>query len=205
MKFTNTGAINAILALHLSVACAKHGNVHLNALERRHRHSRNLHSSTAETGPAVELRDLDIGKRSGQCQFPADAGLVAVTPNDSNGGWAMSPDQCCEPGHYCPYACPAGQVMAQWDPDATSYTYPMSQNGGLYCDKSGHVQKPFPNKPYCVDGTGNVGCKNKAKGNVAFCQTVLPGNEAMLIPTNIEDWAQLAVPGPSYWAGTAAQ
>jgi hypothetical protein len=67
------------------------------------------------------------------------------------------------------------------------------------------VRKPFPDKPYCVDGTGNVGCKNKAKGNVAFCQTVLPGNEAMLIPTSIEDWAQLAVPGPSYWAGTAAQ
>lgn len=56
-----------------------------------------------------------------------------------------------------------------------------------------------------MDGTGNIGCKNKAKGNVAFCQTVLPGNEAMLIPTDIEDWAQLAVPGPDYWAGTAAQ
>lgn len=56
-----------------------------------------------------------------------------------------------------------------------------------------------------MDGTGNIGCTNKAKGNVAFCQTVLPGNEAMLIPTNIEDWAQLAVPGPDYWAGTAAQ
>lgn len=27
----------------------------------------------------------------------------------------------------------------------------------------------------------------------------------MLIPTNIETWAQLAVPGPDYWAGTAAQ
>ena len=79
------------------------------------------------------------------------------------------------------------------------------QNGGLYCDNSGKVQKPFPNKPYCVDGTGNIGCQNKASGNVAFCQTVLPGNEAMLIPTNIETWAQLAVPGPSYWAGTAAQ
>ncbi|KAL8793456.1 MAG: hypothetical protein Q9195_003939 [Heterodermia aff. obscurata] len=80
----------------------------------------------------------------------------------------------------------------------------MSMNGGLYCDNSGKVQKPFPNKPYCVDGTGNVGCKNKASGSVAFCQTVLPGNEAMLIPTNIETWTQLAVPGPSYWAGTAA-
>ena len=79
------------------------------------------------------------------------------------------------------------------------------QNGGLYCDKSGKISKPFPKKPYCVDGTGNIGCKNKAKGNVAFCQTVLPGNEAMLIPTSIEDYAQLAVPGPDYWVGTAAQ
>ena len=126
MKFTLVGATGAIFALHLPIASAKHGNAHLNALEQRHRHSRNLHPSVAETGHAVELRDVDVEKRGGQCQFPTDAGLVAVTPNDSNGGWAMSPDQCCEPGNYCPFACPPGQVMAQWDPDATSYEYPMS-------------------------------------------------------------------------------
>ena len=83
--------------------------------------------------------------------------------------------------------------------------FPHLQRGGLYCDKSGNVSKPFSDKPYCVDGTGSVGCKNKANGNVAFCQTVLPGNEAMLIPTNIKDSGKLAVPDPNYWASTAAQ
>lgn len=47
--------------------------------------------------------------------------------------------------------------------------------------------------------------KNDAGGVVSFCQTVLPGNEAMLIPTRVEDRADLAVPGPAYWASTAAQ
>jgi hypothetical protein len=75
----------------------------------------------------------------------------------------------------------------------------------LYCDDDGHVSKPFPDKPYCENGTGAVGVQNKAGEVVSFCQTVLPGNEAMLIPTSIEDWEQLAVPDPSYWCGTAAQ
>ena len=104
---------------------AKHGNAHLNALERRHHHHRHEHASRAELGAPVELREAAHEKRTGQCEWPSDAGLVAVTPNDQNGGWAMSPDQCCKPGMYCPYACPPGQVMAQWDPDAT-YTYPQS-------------------------------------------------------------------------------
>ncbi|KAL8738512.1 MAG: hypothetical protein Q9190_007993, partial [Brigantiaea leucoxantha] len=187
-----------------STASAKHGNAHLNALERRHAHHKGLARSVAEAGPSAPVREAEVEKRTGKCEFPSDAGLVAVTPDMSNGGWAMSPDQCCEPGGYCPYACPPGQVMAQWDPEATSYSPGVSMNGGLYCDNSGQIHKPFPNKPYCVDGTGNVGCHNKAKGNVAFCQTVLPGNEAMLIPTNVEDFATLAVPGPDYWAETAA-
>jgi hypothetical protein len=38
----------------------------------------------------------------------------------------MSPNQPCKPGNYCPYACPPGQVSMQWDPEATSYAYPMS-------------------------------------------------------------------------------
>lgn len=126
MKFTRSSGISAIVALHVSIACAKHENAHLNALEHRHRHSRNLHPSVAEIGNTVELRDTGLERRGGLCEFPTDAGLVAVTPNDSNGGWAMSPDQFCLPGNFCPYACPPGQVMAQWDPEATSYSYPMS-------------------------------------------------------------------------------
>ena len=54
--------------------------------------------------------------------------------------------------------------------------------------------------------TGTQGFKavdTTGKG-VAFCQTVLPGNEAMLIPTQCEGETELAIPDPSYWAGTAA-
>ncbi|KAK9324568.1 hypothetical protein V1517DRAFT_371880 [Lipomyces orientalis] len=94
--------------------------------------------------------------------------------------------------------------MAQWDPEATSYTYPQSQYGGLYCDDNGQLSKPFSDKPYCYDGTGSVDAVSSA-GNVAFCQTVLPGNEAMLIPTEVTSSSTvLAVPDLSYWAGTAA-
>lgn len=39
---------------------------------------------------------------------------------------------------------------------------------------------------------------------MSFCQTVLPGNEAMLIPTSVTDYATLAVPDTNYWCGTAA-
>jgi hypothetical protein len=66
-------------------------------------------------------------KRAGTCEFPKDAGLVAVTPGEQNAGWALSPDQPCKPGMYCPYACPPGQLMNQWDPSATTYSYPKSQ------------------------------------------------------------------------------
>lgn len=93
----------------------------------------------------------------------------------------------------------------QWDPKAISYTYPMSMNGGLYCDESGKIQKPFPNRDYCEPAVGVVKAKNKAGKPVSFCQTVLPGNEAMIIPTLVEDLADLAVPGMSYWCSTAAQ
>lgn len=145
-------------------------------------------------------------RAGGTCDFPSDLGLVSVTSNEKNGGWALHSDTACTPGSFCPYACPPGQVMAQWDPSATSYTYPQSQNGGLKCNSDGTVSKPFPNKPYCVDGEGTVKVSNKAGSDVAFCQTVLPGNEEMLIPTNAEQGSDttLAVPGTDYWASTAA-
>lgn len=144
-------------------------------------------------------------KRDGTCQLPSDKGLVKI-PGQDNGGWAMSPDQKCTAGSYCPYACPSGQLMAQWDTDAKSYSYPDSQNGGLHCNQDGTVSKPFSNKPYCMDGKGTVQAKNNAGSSVAFCQTVLPGNEAMLIPTSVDDGSeeQLAVPGTDYFAQTAS-
>jgi hypothetical protein len=79
------------------------------------------------------------------------------------------------------------------------------KDGGLFCDSDGEISKPFPNKPYCTKGTNALGAQNLCSGSVAFCQTVLPGNEAMLIPTAVDSWSQLAVPDPSYWASTAAQ
>ncbi|QNP96545.1 YALIA101S01e19394g1_1 [Yarrowia lipolytica] len=145
-------------------------------------------------------------KRGGQCAFPTNEGLVSVDPSGENAGWAMSPDQPCEPGKYCPYACPPGQLMGQWDPKATSYSYPLSMNGGMFCNKNGEMEKPFPNKPCCYEGTGTFVARNKCGKQVSFCQTVLPGNEAMLIPTEVGSGstAVLAVPDTNYWAGTAA-
>ena len=116
---TITAATQAVLV------AAKHGNAHLNVFERRHNHHKGRAMSAAELGVDLEVREVSLEKRTGQCEFPSDAGLVAV-PGQSNGGWAMSPDQCCEPGGYCPYACPPGQVSMQWDPSATSYSYPIS-------------------------------------------------------------------------------
>jgi hypothetical protein len=52
--------------------------------------------------------DLPAVKRQGQCQFPTNVGLVPVTPDQQNAGWAMSPNQPCVPDSYCPYACPPG-------------------------------------------------------------------------------------------------
>ncbi|KAL9009857.1 MAG: hypothetical protein Q9173_005147 [Seirophora scorigena] len=198
--------LTVFAASSFSVVIAKHQHIHLGGLEHQHIHHRGRALSTVDNGYALNGKKAAIGKRTGQCQFPEDAGLVAVA-GSSNGGWAMSPDECCEPGGFCPYACPPGELSMQWDPKATSYTYPqsmVSKHGGLFCDDDGKIKKPFPNRPYCVKGTGNVGCRNKASSNVAICQTVLPGNEAMLIPTNVETLATLAIPGPEYWAGTAA-
>jgi hypothetical protein len=38
----------------------------------------------------------------------------------------------------------------------------------------------------------------------AVCQTVLPGYENMLIPTEVQSSVVIAVPGIDYWASTAA-
>ncbi|KAJ4315213.1 hypothetical protein N0V84_008481 [Fusarium piperis] len=145
-----------------------------------------------------------IAKRGGQCQFPTDdSNMVAVTPDEKNAGWAMSPDQECKPGSYCPFACKPGMVMNQWDPDST-YVYPASMNGGLFCNKNGEIEQPFKGKPNCVQGTGAVEAVNKCGSKMSWCQTVLPGNEAMIIPTLVTSSATLAVPAASYWCSTAA-
>ena len=122
MKLLEIQAALGTAILLLSSPCdAKHSHrlQHLEVLGKRHDHNR-LHAS-----PRAEGIENVLEKR-GTCEFPSDAGLVAVTPGSSNGGWAMSPNQPCTVGSYCPFACPPGQVMAQWNPAATSYTYPIS-------------------------------------------------------------------------------
>ncbi|KAF5005632.1 hypothetical protein FDECE_7936 [Fusarium decemcellulare] len=166
-----------------------------------HRH---LEHAVEHLRPHLPSQPAPIAKRGGQCQFPTDdPNMVAVTPDEKNAGWAMSPDQECKPGNYCPFACKPGMVMNQWDPDST-YDYPASMNGGLFCNKNGEIEQPFEGKPNCVQGTGSVEAVNKCGSKMSWCQTVLPGNEAMLIPTLVTSSATLAVPGSSYWCSTAA-
>lgn len=170
---------------------------------------RRLHSQHGGNRNHTDGHELDLVKknklvnRAGQCTFPEDAGLVAITPYSSNSGWAMSPDQECTAGSYCPFACPPGKLMNQWKL-GTTYIYPESMYGGLYCDEDGAINKPFPSEEYCVEGMGNVKAVNNCGKTVSFCQTVLPGNENMLIPTAVDSTATLAVPGTSYWDATAA-
>ncbi|CCD27268.1 uncharacterized protein NDAI_0K00770 [Naumovozyma dairenensis CBS 421] len=158
---------------------------------------------------AVPTASSHIHRRSnnaGTCAFPEYENMVAVQTNGTNAGWAMHYDQLCSYGSWCPYSCKPGQLMGQWDPSVTTYSYPGSQNGGLYCDSNGVLQKPIPENDYCYDGKGTVVAINNVQGSgdVAFCQTVLPGNEEMLIPTLVSDNETLAVPGTEYWAGTAS-
>ncbi|KAK0636872.1 hypothetical protein B0T17DRAFT_92654 [Bombardia bombarda] len=161
------------------------------------RHSHNDHH---QSGELLRSEARNVQKRA-PCSLPDHPDLIHV-PGDVNNGFAMSPDEPCEDGKYCPFACAPGKVMAQWEPNST-YVYPQSMNGGLYCN-GGKPEKPFPNAPYCVDGTGTVKVVNKCGKVVSFCQTVLPGNEAMIIPTDISSTATIAVPGISYWDSTAA-
>ena len=135
------------------------------------------------------------------CALPNSGGIVSIAPN----GWALPSNNKCEPGSYCPYACPPGQLMAQWNPSATSYEHPEDMAGGLYCNDDGTLSTPFPQKPLCYEGKGTVSAASYS-GPVAFCQTVLPGSEDMLIPNLItgDSGQVLAVPGPEYWCGTSA-
>ncbi|KAL2173849.1 uncharacterized protein P884DRAFT_210782 [Thermothelomyces heterothallicus CBS 202.75] len=164
---------------------------------RRHAHGHN-HDGRQVEGAA---NATEVVARKATCTLPDHPDLVYI-PGQDNNGFALSPDQSCNDGDYCPIACVSGKVMAQWKP-GTTYTYPESMYGGLYCN-GGKAEKPFEDRPYCVDGTGAVNAVNKAGSIVSFCQTVLPGNEAMIIPTDVADTATLAVPGPDYWDGTAA-
>lgn len=145
---------------------------------------------------------------SGTCEFISNAAnVVAVDKSGLNKGYAMHSDQACTYDSWCPYACKPGMLMAQYDSSVTSYQgYPSSMRGGIYCDSNGKIQLKNSGKGYCYEGKGTLSVDNQLSSNVAFCQTVLPGNEEMLIPTNVDSGSTqvLAVPGTEYWAETAA-
>ncbi|OWB56479.1 hypothetical protein B5S28_g2382 [[Candida] boidinii] len=161
--------------------------------------------ASTDAAPAFHKHHEHV-KRSQTCSFPSDDSIVAVTPKGKNAGWALHADTACTPGMWCPYACAPGQLMAQWDPSVTSYSYPGSQYGGLHCNDDGTLSKGFQDKPLCYDGKGTASVFNNAAKDVAICQTVLPGNEEMLIPTVVDasNTEKIAVPGTKYWAQTAS-
>ncbi|KXN71916.1 hypothetical protein CONCODRAFT_78082 [Conidiobolus coronatus NRRL 28638] len=142
------------------------------------------------------------------CNLPSDPNIVPITPGSLNKGWAMSPDQACKPGTWCPYACKPGMYSAQWSPDAKCPTGSgcNTMDGGLYCDANGQLSKPKPDTPYCVNGLQNAFIQNQLSGSVGVCQTVYPGNEAMLIPTvaNAGSSQVILTTPQNYWLGTSA-
>ncbi|ROT39446.1 hypothetical protein SODALDRAFT_339772 [Sodiomyces alkalinus F11] len=199
MKPLDPRAILGAAALLLLSASESNAHTH-DAHRRAHVHHRHVHSHGSQTDAHHLVQRNAQGKAL--CSLPNHPDLVRV-PGLLNNGFAMSPDQECVEGIWCPIACKAGKVMAQWEP-GSSFTYPSSMNGGLYCGAGGKVEKPFRNKPFCVDGAGTVSAVNECGKPLSFCQTILPGNEAMLSPTVVYESATLAVPDPSYWRETSA-
>jgi hypothetical protein len=128
MKFLEfQDAIGAVLFL-LAVPCAakhSHSLHHLEMVHKRHSHVHKHDHARIYASKRAEALEAKVVKRT-TCAFPTGLGLVPVSSNSQNGGWALSPDQACVADSYCPYACPPGQVMHQWNPKATSYTYPLS-------------------------------------------------------------------------------
>ena len=125
MKLLEIQAAIGTAILLLSLPCdAKHVHQlsHLDSKRHNHKH---VHKSL-QASPRAEGIENVLDTRSGDCAFPNDPSMVAVTPGSANAGWAMSPDQPCTRGGWCPYACKAPGVSKQWDPAATSYVYPFN-------------------------------------------------------------------------------
>lgn len=82
-----------------------------------------------------------------------------------------------------------------------------AQDGGIYCDASGKVTLPRPWAPLCEDGRGEVRAWNVGSAAVMFCQTVMPGNEAMLHPSEVGAGrgVQLAIPDGRAFGNHGAQ
>lgn len=98
------------------------------AHQRAHAVRRLNHSHNHNLAENQILGRSSIVRRNSQgkalCSLPSHPDLVKV-PGAKNSGFAMSPDQECVEGSYCPIACKSGKVMAQWEP-GSSFTYPSS-------------------------------------------------------------------------------
>lgn len=120
MKLGTLQAACGAAALFLSAqpAAATHSHRHAhNRLGKKHTHGHGQSLVELVGAPkAVEKRTT--------CSLPDHPDLVRIAGADNN-GFAMSPDQPCDSGKYCPFACVPGKVMAQWEPNST-YTYPQS-------------------------------------------------------------------------------
>lgn len=124
MRFSTLQAAvsSASLLLSAQTVSASHGHGHRHVHEqygRRHQHGH--HQAEDLVGaPALERRAT--------CSLPNHPDLVYV-PGGMNNGFAMAGDVACKDGMYCPIACVAGKVMAQWQPNST-YVYPQSMVSG---------------------------------------------------------------------------
>jgi len=125
MKLLDIQAAIGTAILLLSLPCdTKHVHQlsHLDSKRHNHKH---VHKSLQASPRAEGIEDV-LETRAGACAFPNDPSMTAVTPDQANAGWAMSPNQPCTPGGWCPYACKAPGVSKQWDPAATAYVYPFN-------------------------------------------------------------------------------
>ena len=110
---------SALVFLTAQQAEASHAHRHHHLHRQpgsRHVHGHHGSNETVDASHPVEKRST--------CSLPDHPDLVNVAGAQNN-GFAMSPDQPCTPGKYCPFACVPGKVMAQWDPDS-KYSYPES-------------------------------------------------------------------------------
>jgi len=110
------GAVALFMLAQPAAATHSHRHVH-KRLGKKHTHGHGHASEELISAP----KSMD--KRT-TCSLPDHPDLVRV-PGADNNGFAMSPDQSCDSGKYCPYACVPGKVMAQWEPNS-SYNYPQS-------------------------------------------------------------------------------
>lgn len=131
------GSASVLLSAQPTSASIRHRHAHVE-FARRHLHGHGHIADTRQVEEAVNA--TEVVARKATCTLPDHPDLVYI-PGKDNNGFAMSPDQSCNDGDYCPIACVPGKVMAQWKP-GTTYTYPESMVGlTRFSHKSGQETK----------------------------------------------------------------